>query len=144
VTTGATGAGTNPDNFDGALNLSGTGFAEATTPGFHPSAETVKCDRLYKSKGGKSTYQQGTGYGGIVCGFGLYVAGLIDHASQLSRAAIGTGVRSLGTVKYPFPLGIVDYVRSGGPFGREYWRMDKYSKGCSCWLVSNPTWHPAP
>lgn len=142
VTTGALA----PDakNFDGAVDVVGGRYGEQTTPGYKSSAATVRCNAIYAKHGQKPVYQQGAGYGGVVCHYLWFLVALFDHAPRLQRSSLVAGMHSIGLMDSPFIYGPIDFsgVPAGKPWGREFWRVDRFVAACSCYHVDDPTFNP--
>lgn len=133
-----------PANFDGAVNVIGRRLGEAKTPGFKPSAGTARCNNIYAAHGQKPVYQQGAGYGGVVCNLLWFVVGVVEHSSVLQRNMIVGSMHMVGSIDNSYPWGPVDFSSfpAGTPYGRESWRIDQFHASNASWQVQDPTFHP--
>jgi hypothetical protein len=134
-----------PDNFDGAINITNSRYAEPFTPGLRPDAGTVACDKTFTAKGLPPVWQQQVGYGGVICSILTFLKGMIDNAPRLEGEALQAAMGSLGRQTYSFPQGDVDYTGAGTnqPYGRGLWRTAQWHKSCRCWQVLDPTFRTA-
>jgi hypothetical protein len=134
----------NPANLKGAVNVTGSGYGEAQTPGFQPSAGTKKCDAIYAAAGLPNVYKQLDGYGGAVCIDLWLVQAMLNHATSVQSAKLPAAMHAIGSVLYPYPGGPIDYTAApkGSPYGVGYWRPEYYLESCKCWQIPNSTWHP--
>ena len=132
-----------PDNFDGALDVIGRRLGEQGTPGYKPSAGTDRCNAIYAKTGQKPVYQQGAGFGGLVCDLLWFTGAIITNAPTLQRSSLVEGMHAIGVMDYSFPWGPVDFsvFPAGTPYGLESWRVVRWSKSCTCWQVLDSTFH---
>ena len=130
-------------NLDGALAVVGGRYGEQTTPGYQPGAATTRCNAIYAKYGQKPVYEQGAGYGGVVCSYLWFLTALTDHAPVLQRSSLVAGMRSIGSFDPAFVYGPVDFSTfpAGTPYGLESWRVVQYRKDCACWQVLDATFH---
>jgi hypothetical protein len=133
-----------PANLKGAVNVTASGYGEAQTPGFKPSAGTKKCDAIYAVAGLPNVYKQLDGYGGAVCIDLWFVQALLNHATSVQPDKLPAAIHAIGSVLYPYPSGPIDYSAApkGSAYGVGYWRPEYYVESCKCWQVPNSTWHP--
>jgi hypothetical protein len=126
------------------VNVTASGYGEAQTPGFKPSAGTKKCDAIYAAAGLPNVYKQLDGYGGAVCIDLWFVQALLNHATSVQPDKLPAAIHAIGSVLYPYPSGPIDYSAApkGSAYGVGYWRPEYYVESCKCWQVPNSTWHP--
>jgi hypothetical protein len=133
----------NPANLKGAVNVTASGYGEAQTPGFKPSAGTKKCDAIYATAGLPSVYKQLDGYGGAVCIDLWFVEAVLNHATSVQPGKLPAAIHAIGSVMYPYPSGPIDYgaAPEGSTYGVGYWRPEYYVESCKCWQVPESAWH---
>ena len=133
----------NPANLKGAINVTASGYGEAQTPGFTPSAGTKRCDAIYAAAGLPSVYKQLDGYGGAVCIDLWFVQAMLNHATSVQPQKLPAAIHAIGSVVYPYPSGPIDYgaAPKGSTYGVGYWRPEYYVESCKCWQVPKPAWH---
>jgi hypothetical protein len=133
----------NPSNFDGAVDVLGGGYGEQTTPGFQPTAGTLKCNAIFSAAGKPDVYKQADGYGGLVCDYLWFFQALLNHTPQLSSDSLAGAMKSVGTVDFSYPLAPIDFsaAPAGSAYGVSYWRAADYHASCNCWQVPDPTFH---
>jgi hypothetical protein len=129
------------DNVEGALIVTSDRYGDESS-GVAPNAATQKCDAIHKAAGGKPTYQQPVGFGGVACNQIWVLAAAIDHAPALQRKSIADGLHAAKTYESAYPRGPVDWTSPKAMFGGQFWRMQKFEKACTCWRVSDPAFHP--
>jgi hypothetical protein len=134
----------NPGNYDGAIDIVHVGYGEQSTPGYKPTGATVQCNSIYAAQKQQPVYQQPAAYGGVICSLLYFAQATIDHAPQLKRNALVSGVHSIGTLDFSYPGAPENFsaAPAGSAYGRGDWRVDEYVGSCSCWQVPNPAWNP--
>ena len=140
------GAGSmKPDaaNLVGAVAIDNNRSAEETTPGFAPTAGTVKCNAILQAGGEPPVYQQSDGVPGIDCNLTWELVDAVDRAPALQRNALADGLHATGSIDYSYPYGPNNFSGAGVTYGGEFWRPIGFSESCSCWQVLNPTFSPS-
>jgi hypothetical protein len=133
-----------PANLDGAVDVVGGGYGEATTPGYKPSGGTAKCNAIYSAAGIPSVYKQPDGYGGFVCNYLWLVQALVNHAPTVQGDALAPAMHSVGRFDASYAGGPIDFsaAPTGVAYGVSYWRAVDYHESCKCWLIPDPTFNP--
>jgi hypothetical protein len=140
------GAGSmKPDaaNLVGAVAIDNNRSAEATTPGFAPTAGTDKCNAILQTGGQPPVYQQSDGVPGIDCNLTWELVDSVGHAPAVQRNALADGLQATGSIDYSYPYGPNAFSGTHVTYGGEFWRPIGFSEGCSCWQVLNPTFSPS-
>lgn len=133
----------NVDNFDGAVAIVPHRIGEDKTPGSVPSSGTVRCNAIYQAKGKPPVYQRRLGGGGRVCNNVGYFVAAASNVQTLTPEALAAGLQKAGSVDWSFPDGPNDFRGNRVTHGDEFWRVAQFVKGCTCWHVIDPTFHPS-
>jgi hypothetical protein len=133
----------NYQNIANALAITTYRYGEERTPGYPPSAGTQRCNAIFAAKGQAPVYQQPIGQGGIVCSLLWMVQGAIDHEPALLRSDVGAGLQASKSVDFSFPYGPNDFTGAGTTTAGQFWRVDQFLPGCSCWQVIDRNYHPS-
>ena len=143
----ATGsAAPDPDNFDGAINVTEAAYGEANTPGFTPTGGTAKCNKIWSAAGLPPVYKQPAAYGGVVCNFEWLLQAVLNSIPKLQRSAVVKAYPRITTIETAYPEGPIEYPSApGDPVtnGRRSWRTQKFDASCKCWQIDDATWHPS-
>ena len=136
--------GPDPDQFNGAVNITNERYGEQTTPGYRPSAATQRCNAIMAKHGKPQVYEQAAGYGGFTCDVLWFVREMMRHTPQVQRTALVRGLHSIGKLDLSYPPGPVDFgaTPANAPYARVMWRVVTFFKSCKCWKVTDPTFHP--
>jgi ABC-type branched-subunit amino acid transport system substrate-binding protein len=137
-------AAPDPENFDGAINVTQAAYGEANTPGFKPSAETAKCNKIFAAADLPPVYEQPAAYGGVVCNFEWLVQAVLDNVPKLQRSAIIKAYPRITALDVSYPEGPIVFPSAPGDVvtnGRRSWRTQKFVASCECWQVDDPTWN---
>lgn len=136
---GSGGDSVNAQNFNGALSITTQqyGALNSNTP---LSPATAQCDAIMK-KGGAPAAESGDGYAGGVCTQFAYFVNAATREGSLIRTGLAAGLDRTGSVDLPYPDGPSNWSGSGVTWGGQNWRADTFSASCSCWKVSDATWH---
>ena len=129
------------DNVEGALIVTTDRYGDESS-GVGPNAATQRCDALYKAVGRPPTYQQDVGFGGVACNQVWMLAAAIQHAPALQRKSLADGLRAAKSIETAYPRGPVDWTGPKTTYGGQFWRIQKFEKACTCWKVSDATFHP--
>ena len=129
------------DNVEGALIVSTDRYGDESS-GIPPNAATQRCDALSKAAGKPPTYQQPVGYGGVACNQIWVLAAAIEHAPSLQRKSLADGMRAAKSIESAYPRGPVDWSAPKTTYGGQFWRLQQVQKACTCWKVTDPTFHP--
>ena len=127
----------NANNLNGAVGVSNGRSGEPTTPGLRPSAGTDRCNAALHGK--SSVYRQYLM--GQICDEVWMFAAAVSHAPTLSQSALAAGLQASGSVDFSYPQGPSDFSTQGVTFGGQHWRTLKFLSSCSCWRVTDPTFH---
>lgn len=132
-------------NFDGAIGVPGGRYGEETTPGFVPSGGTASCNAIFAAAGKPPVYQQGVGYGGVVCHYLFLLKLLFDRLPRLQREALAPNMRLIGKYDGAFSAGPSDFgaAPAGSARGAGFWRITTFRASCKCWQVTDPNWRPS-
>jgi hypothetical protein len=128
------------DSFDKALLIKTIQTGARTTPGYRYSAATERCGKLM-TKAGVST-PQGSDNGqffGIACVNALLLEAAANHAPDLVRTQLATGLASAGTFDVSYPAAPITVVDPRRPTAGQTWRNGLWDKACNCWHVTSPT-----
>lgn len=134
--------GPNPGNFNGAVAITPNQYgALNNTPAVALSPATATCDRALRSHGLPDTEHSDGGVAGVDCDLAwLFVEGAA-HAPRLAENELAAGLELAGSVPFSYPGGPTSFSSSDATTGGEYWRTVSYVGSCSCWHVTDPTFH---
>jgi hypothetical protein len=129
------------DNVEGALIGTSDRYGDESS-GIAPNAATQKCDAIHKAAGRPPTYEQDVGFGGVACNQIWMLATAIEHAPALQRKLLVDGLRAAKSFDTAYPRGPVDFTAPRAMYGGQFWRLQRFEKACTCWKVTDPTFHP--
>lgn len=127
--------GPDPQNFDGALAITGARYGEERTSGMKPNTATKQCDAAMAKRGEPSSWTSPDGFSGVVCDLVQMLVLGADHAPALRRDLLAQGLASLGTIDMPYPAGPASFGDHKGQVGGGSWRTAIYHADCSCFRV---------
>jgi hypothetical protein len=130
-------------NIQNAIAVTASRYGEERTPGLSPSAGTARCNAIFRSHGQPPVYGQPIGGGGLVCDELWMFQAAADHAGALARAGLAAGLQASRSVDFSYPEGPNDFTGPRVTTGGEYWRVDQFQSGCTCWRVVDPAFHPS-
>jgi hypothetical protein len=134
--TPSAGFAPDPQNFDGALDISNTQYGATNTPGVALSAETNNCnDMLVKGKTAWKA-QDGDGYAGGVCNQWTMLALGATHAGTLVREQLAVGLNKVGHFEQSFPGAPADWNQPGKTWAGPFTRPVRFNGSCKCWKVT--------
>jgi hypothetical protein len=139
----STGFQPDPQNFDGALDVSNSQYGATTTPGVAVSPLTAQCDGWLVKGHAQLKAEQGDGYAGGVCDqWNMFVLGA-THAPSLQRSALAGGLDSVGYYYQSYPGAPALWNQPGKTWAGPYWRPLRYNKSCTCWKIINASFSSA-
>lgn len=127
----------NANNIDGAVAVTASRDGEERTPGFQPSAGTLRCDAILKAGGRPATYDQETAAGNSCSQMWMFKAA-IENAPSMEPTALVAGLQRAKSVEFSYPQGPNDFSGDRVTTGGQFWRTAVFSKGCACWRVPDP------
>jgi hypothetical protein len=131
----------NYDNVDGALIVNADRYGDESG-GVAPNAATQRCDAISTAAGKPPTYKQLVGFAGVVCGQIWMFAAAAEHAPSLQRKSLADGLHAAKSIDMPYPRGPVDWSGAKTTYGGQFWRLQTFQKGCTCWKVTDATFRP--
>ena len=124
----------NYNNIAGALAIASSRSGEERTPGYVPSAATVKCNAAYKARGLASVYEQ-PAFAGNVCDEVWMLKAALDNAPSVARSALAAGLQRAKSIDFSFPQAPNDLTGARATTGGQFWRTAEFRSSCSCWQV---------
>ena len=137
--TPSTGYAPNSTNFNNTLAIIQQQYGALNTPGVALSSYTATCDKILQS-GGAEPATYGDAYTGQVCNQFLMFQLAAENAPELTRTALVVGLDKVGQLGLSYPTGPGLFNMSGVTYAGEYWRVDRFNSGCSCWKVAVPSY----
>ena len=131
----------NSTNLNGAIAIAASRNGENNTAGMLPTAGTAKCNAILQTVGLAPIYKQPAAIGNACDQLWMF-QDAVDNAPALSPTALAAGLQRTGSIDFSYPQGPNNFTASGTTVGGQFWRVDQYSKACSCWQVTNPNWQP--
>lgn len=131
--------GPNSNNLKHAIAITNGTSGEPNTPGVQPGPGTARCNEYI---GGGTTVYDFYLFGQI-CNQTRMFAAALDNAPILDPSALAAGLNAAGSVEFAYPQGPNNFSAEGVTFGGQLWRTLGWDTGCSCWKVTDPTFHPS-
>jgi hypothetical protein len=129
------------DNTEGALIVTSDRYGDESS-GVAPNASTNRCDALSTAVGRPPTYKQPVGFGGVACNQIWMVKAAIEHSPSLQRKSLADGLHAAKSIETAYPRGPVDWSGARTTYGGQFWRVQTFQKACTCWKVTDATFHP--
>lgn len=135
-------------NIANALAITGDRYGEEKTPGYPVSPGTARCNAIFSAAHMPPVYQQPVGTGGSACDMLWMLQTAAAHAPAMQRAALAAGLHAAGSFDPSYPWGpntfaSNSFTGSNISYADEFWRVDQFLPGCTCWQVVDSNWHPA-
>ena len=142
VTVTQSGSFTKPNaaNFNGALAIAFARDGEEHTSGAHPTAGTVRCNRIIAKQGLSTTYREKYAVGNA-CDAVWMLEAAVDHAPSIQQNALSAGLQAAKSVDFSFPQGPNSFSAAGETAAGQYWRPVQFAAGCGCWHVVSSGFH---
>lgn len=130
-------------NIANAIVIDQHRWGEERTPGMVPSAGTARCNAIFVPHGQQTVWQQSGGVGGNICNSLWLFQAAIDNAPTLERSSLAAGLQATKSIDFSFPWGPSDFSAPRTTYGDQFWRVDQFMPGCTCWQLVDPTFHPS-
>ena len=131
----------NPENIDGAIAITQSRQGEERTPGTTASEGTRRCNAYYEAAGLPPVYEQQS-IAGNTCSELWMLRDALGRAPELSAEGLPIGLQRVGSIDFSFPQGPNDFRAPGTTTGGQFWRVAQFERGCACWRVPDPAFHP--
>jgi hypothetical protein len=132
-------------SLDGALMITSDQTGAENMPNSTFSQATQDCVALTQAIGVGSPLEPGTTAAplrGIACAHIQLLKAIAAKASPLTRASLVPTLATLGSVDLSFVAGPNNFNDPQMPAGGQFWRVQKYSKDCTCMLLVDGTFYP--
>src|SRR5229473_2967541 len=95
------------------------------------------------ARGRPQAYREALGMSGVACAQLWFFVSAVTHATALKRNALAAGLHAGGPIDFSYPYGPGTFPTPRTTFGQDEWRTMTAVASCSCWHVTDATFHPA-